>query len=182
MLKNVNKADFFQSQCYGEHFTLYSIFYWIGENLSIFPAYKESRPLIWALSHYSMLWQRRTIFWQKFPLGNLLGFRRTWVKYFLHFILWNVWRALKWANTLFTCKGFVPICGKSGFIKLNPRITSASSCHVSVHPIILKHFKLLGEHRRWLLFYFYNVQFYFMILHRFFGNTFYFKISSTCQQ
>jgi hypothetical protein len=82
MLKNVNKADVFQSQCYsyGEHFTLYLIFSWICDDLIIFPVYTESRPLIWALSHYSTSCQTPTMLWQKFPLGNyIIGFLLTWI-------------------------------------------------------------------------------------------------------
>jgi hypothetical protein len=77
MLKIVNKADVSQSQwySYGEHVMLYLIFCWVWADLTIFPAYTESRPLIWALSHYSTPCQTFTILWQKFPLGNyIIGF------------------------------------------------------------------------------------------------------------
>jgi hypothetical protein len=74
MLKNVNKADVSHSQCYsyGKHFTLYLIFFWVWDDLTIFPAYTESKLLIWALSHYSMPCQTPKIFWQKFSLGNYI--------------------------------------------------------------------------------------------------------------
>jgi hypothetical protein len=72
MLKNINKADVFQSHCYsyGEHVTLHLIFSWVWDDLIIFPAYTESKPLIWAFSHHSTSCQTPTILWQKFSLGN----------------------------------------------------------------------------------------------------------------
>jgi hypothetical protein len=75
MLKNLNKADVFQPQCYSyeDHITLYLILYWVCGDLIIFPTYTELRELIWALSHYSTPSQTPIIFWRKFPLGNLIG-------------------------------------------------------------------------------------------------------------
>jgi hypothetical protein len=56
--------------------TVYLIYCWIWNNLSIFPAYTESIPLIWALPHFSTPSQTPTIFWRKFPLGiYIIGYK-----------------------------------------------------------------------------------------------------------
>jgi hypothetical protein len=78
--QKINKTYVYHSQCYsyGEHFMPYLIFCWIWDNLTIFPAYTESRPSIWAFSHYhySTSCQSPTIFWRKFCLGNcIMGYQ-----------------------------------------------------------------------------------------------------------